>query len=181
MIGLIWGAYETRFNRLLEALLIVTGDDSEPHWRFLDYKRRRKLCRKNVAVNFRNREKLKQYLERILDDSAAIHQKRNAILHGKIAARLKAMPDATMECRLITDARINGKVVQMTFTSDELETLAYDIRRRASATCWSATWIALRSCTSDFCALLESQRKAIELSDIETRLARLEASQGGKQ
>ena len=32
----------------------------------------------------------------------------------------------------------------------------------------------------DFCAILESQRKAIELSDIETRLARLEASQGGK-
>ena len=33
---------------------------------------------------------------------------------------------------------------------------------------------------SDFCALLESQRKAIELSDIETRLSKIEASQAGR-
>jgi len=31
---------------------------------------------------------------------------------------------------------------------------------------------------SDFCSILETQRKAIELSDIEERLARLEANGG---
>ena len=33
---------------------------------------------------------------------------------------------------------------------------------------------------SDFCAILESQRKAIELSDIEARLSKLETSQAGR-
>ena len=32
----------------------------------------------------------------------------------------------------------------------------------------------------DFCSLLEAQRRAIELSDIESRLARLEAAQGAR-
>jgi hypothetical protein len=34
---------------------------------------------------------------------------------------------------------------------------------------------------SDFCSLLEAQRRAIELSDVEMRLAKLEALQGGRR
>lgn len=73
------------------------------------------------------RPTLKDYLLKTLDDSAIIHNKRNAILHGKIAARLTAMPDATVKCELITEARLNGRDVVTTFTPDEIETIACDI------------------------------------------------------
>jgi hypothetical protein len=127
MIALLWGTYETRFNRLLNALIIATEDTSEPHWKFLDYKRRRQLCRKLIVSHFRMRPHVKNYLVKVLDDSAAIQNDRNAILHGKCAMVLTAMPDTTMKTELMTAFRLNGKEITKKFTDDALETIGHDI------------------------------------------------------
>jgi len=128
VIALCWGMYENHFNRLLAALLEVDGDTSEPKWKFLSYKRRKRLCRRLIARNFRMRIKLRTYLNKVLDDSTDIQQARNAILHGKTAMRIKAMPDATMDCKLITRSRIRGgKEKETLHSEDGLETMSHDL------------------------------------------------------
>jgi hypothetical protein len=81
IVALAWGMYDVLFNRLLAALLAATGDATEPRWRAANYRRRRWLCRKNIRAYFSAESGLKNYLETLLDESAEIHNKRNAIIH----------------------------------------------------------------------------------------------------
>lgn len=125
IIALAWGMYDVLFNRLLAALLDATGDTTEPRWRTANYRRRRGLCHKNIRTYFSAEPRLKNYLETLLDESADIHNKRNAIIHGTIACQL--LPTSPPQVCLVTEAKHNGRSVVMTFTADELESIGYDI------------------------------------------------------
>jgi hypothetical protein len=77
------------------------------------------------VVFFEERTTVKDYLTRILDDSAHIHTIRNAILHGKIECKL--ITTSPPQVSLVTTFRQKGKDVTTTFTSDDLEAIGYDI------------------------------------------------------
>jgi hypothetical protein len=125
IIALSWGIYESHFNRWLAAAIDATGDTSEPNWKFLDYRRRRKLARKLFIAHFTTIPGAQIYILKVLDDSAVIHNKRNAILHRKLAYRVYRTAPPKVD--LVAETRLNRRIVMMTFTADELETLGYEL------------------------------------------------------
>lgn len=130
LLGMIvthWGQYDVFFSRLLEALIIATGETGEPHWKTLDYRRRRKLCRKLVSAHLANESNLRDYLLKLLDESAETHINRNAIAHGKIASKFTIKEQGVLEIALVTSFRLNGKECTREYTEHDLETISNDI------------------------------------------------------
>lgn len=59
--------------------------------------------------------------------SAKVHSKRNLLVHGIAELKVDNKDPSNPKVHLLAEGRANGKDIKIAFTSDELETIAYEI------------------------------------------------------
>jgi hypothetical protein len=130
-IGLVttsWGQFETLFDSFLMALAKANALDDA--WRNLNFRKRRKLFRDEMAKVFATAPDIISYIEAILDDTISIYVRRNLVVHGHLTVEVSTKTiagNATGTIRLLCVGRYRGREIQRSLTWDELDDLFYEI------------------------------------------------------
>jgi hypothetical protein len=124
LITVLWGTYEDMFDEFLGAMVRQSGKQPGPGWERLQYKARIKTFKKQAKICFKQHEPLLAYIQKMCADSKPIHNERNILTHGRIAAYI---PEGRSEEIIEAKGYIKKKQVSILVNQTNLVRLYHEL------------------------------------------------------
>lgn len=120
-VTLGWGIFEKALNRLLFGVLATNAVTVKHNWQRFGLDQRCALLRDEAPVCFAENPDLLGRLMAVMDDIEPLQLQRNALVHGQITLMLSLEPAIT------ADYEHRNKLVKLTLTEDQINTLYYEV------------------------------------------------------
>mgnify|MGYP000993772384 CR=1 FL=1 len=132
-IATAWGAFEIRFDHVLECMFNHSPKPLKHEWRRMNFRKRRELFREQTSACFHGHIRIEKYLQKLCNDAGTSYWKRNLTLHGKIdlvieyKIKVKIGEQISPKCFLRIRGRHNEKDIEYNCDYDHMEGLFYEI------------------------------------------------------